>query len=196
MPRLLVEEPLVTSLRWFLPLIAVAACAGWMVGCGTEASSTFSEVGSLPPSKAATSVTPDGLAPATAPPTATPTLVADEANSTAEPVGPEAAVPPKEGPEAVDDTAKVADYQPPFPDRVDLFVPPKREGGQAASGNESAIELLGFVRVDRLRAILKVNGEVTPMAAGDTRLDLEVISVNPPNVLLQRGRQRWQATLE
>lgn len=93
----------------------------------------------------------------------------------------------------------VADYQAPFPDRVDLFVPPKRVGGApsaAQGGNDAAVELMGFVRVDRQRALLSINGEITSMAEGDSQYGVEVISVHPPNVVLQRGRQRWQATLE
>ena len=95
--------------------------------------------------------------------------------------------------------AKIADFQAPFPDRVDLFVPPKREGGAATSGqgaNDGAVELLGFVRVDRQRAVLSINGEINSLAEGDTQFGIQVISVHPPNVVLQRGRQRWQATLE
>ena len=32
-------------------------------------------------------------------------------------------------------------------------------------------------------------------AEGDQHLGIEVISINPPGVVLQRGRQRWQAPL-
>lgn len=89
-------------------------------------------------------------------------------------------------------------YEPPFPDRTDLFVPPKRVGGAPTDHGpaEASVELLGFVRVDQLKAVLSINGEVAPMAAGESRSGVDVISINPPNVLLQRGRQRWQATLE
>ncbi len=89
-------------------------------------------------------------------------------------------------------------YTPPFPDRVDLFTPPKRQGGAAIAkvGGENAVELMGFVRVDRPRAVLAINGEITTMAEGETQFGIEVISVHSPNVVLQRGRQRWQATLE
>jgi hypothetical protein len=92
----------------------------------------------------------------------------------------------------------VAEYKSPFPDRVDLFVPPKRAGGAstAQSGGENAVELMGFVRVDRPRAILAINGEISPLAEGETQAGIEVISVHPPSVVLQSGRQRWQATLE
>ena len=94
--------------------------------------------------------------------------------------------------------AAAAEYEPPFPDRIDLFVPPKRQGGAVRSGygGDNSVELMGFVRVDRPRAVLSINGEITPMAEGETQFGVEVISVQPPNVVLQRGRQRWQATLE
>jgi hypothetical protein len=95
-------------------------------------------------------------------------------------------------------TEKDAAFEAPFPDRVDLFLPPKREGGPAASqdAGDGSVELVGFVKLDRLRALLSVNGELAPVAEGGTQFGIEVISVKPPNVVLQRGRQRWQASLE
>ncbi len=88
-------------------------------------------------------------------------------------------------------------YQPPFPDRVDLFLAPKREGrSKNRNDQEDAVELLGFVNVDLQRAVLMINGAVYPVAEGDTRFGVEVISIQPPAVVLQRGRQRWQASLE
>jgi hypothetical protein len=101
-----------------------------------------------------------------------------------------------EGPLKDADSASGA-YKPPFPDRVDLFVAPKRQGGGPAQANgDNAVELMGFVRVDRQRAVLSINGEITPLAEGESQFGIEVISVRPPMVVLQRGRQRWQATLE
>lgn len=87
-------------------------------------------------------------------------------------------------------------YTPPFPNRVDLFVAPKRQGGVAHDSTERAVELMGFVRVDKPRAILSINGQVSPVSEGESVDGIEVISVTPPSVLLQRGRQRWQATIE
>lgn len=99
---------------------------------------------------------------------------------------------------AEDAKSPLAEYTPPFPDRVDLFVPPKRQGGaRIASGeNEDAVELLGFVRVDEPKVVLSINGFITPVAEGANQFGIEVISIQPPTVVLQRGRQRWQATLE
>jgi hypothetical protein len=92
----------------------------------------------------------------------------------------------------------VAEYQPPFPDRVDLFVPPKRQGGVVLKEGESedAVELLGFIRLDRQQVVLSINGQVTPIYEGASQYGIEVISITPPKVVLQRGRQRWQASLE
>jgi hypothetical protein len=91
----------------------------------------------------------------------------------------------------------VAEYQPPFPDRIDLFMPPKREGGARGQGDsDDTVQLLGFVEVDRPEAVLSINGLASPVAAGEIEDGVEVISIQPPMVLLQRGRQRWQATLE
>jgi hypothetical protein len=92
----------------------------------------------------------------------------------------------------------VAEYQPPFPDRVDLFVPPKRQGGVVLKEGESedAVELLGFIRLDRQQVVLSINGQITPIYEGASQYGIEVISITPPKVVLQRGRQRWQASLE
>jgi hypothetical protein len=90
------------------------------------------------------------------------------------------------------------DYTPPFPDRVDLFVAPKRQGGgpTAGSGSLGAVQLNGFVNVDRPRAVLTIDGQMANVAEGETQSGVEVISIQPPKVILQRGRQRWQATLD
>jgi hypothetical protein len=103
-------------------------------------------------------------------------------------------------PPTVEEDAKgaQAEYQPPFPDRIDLFVPPKRQDGMVfkEGGSEDAVELLGFVRLDKPQVVLSINGQVTPIFEGGSQYGIEVISIQPPKVVLQRGRQRWQASLE
>lgn len=91
-----------------------------------------------------------------------------------------------------------SDYTPPFPERVDLFVAPKRQGGASSMQGEGqdAVELLGFIRLDRPKVVLSVNGQIVPIDEGATQYGIEVISIQPPMVVLQRGRQRWQASLE
>jgi hypothetical protein len=91
----------------------------------------------------------------------------------------------------------VAEYQAPFPDRVDLFVPPKRQGGVRVDGDVGdAVDLVGFIRLDRQQAVLSINGQVTRIAEGASQDGVEVISIHPPSVVLQRGRQRWQDSLD
>jgi hypothetical protein len=93
--------------------------------------------------------------------------------------------------------APVTDYQAPFPNRIDLFVAPKRQGTVRTEGGSSdAVDLVGFVRLDRQQAVLSINGQVTRIAEGGEHEGIEVISIQPPNVVLQRGRQRWQDSLE
>jgi hypothetical protein len=91
----------------------------------------------------------------------------------------------------------VAGYEAPFPDRVDLFVPPKRQGGVRVEGDAGdAVDLLGFIRLDHQQAVLSINGQVTHIAEGASQDGVEVISIHPPSVVLQRGRQRWQDSLD
>jgi hypothetical protein len=106
--------------------------------------------------------------------------------------------PPEAGPTEAPAESPTEAYTPPFPDRVDLFVAPKRQGGGSGSteAGERAVELMGFIRVDEPRAILSINGQVSSIARGESIDGIEVISVQPPSVLLRRGRQRWQATIE
>lgn len=88
-----------------------------------------------------------------------------------------------------------AEYAPPFPDRIDLFVIPKRQGAPSKSQHDDVVELIGFARLDKVKALLSFNGEVSPLAEGSALYGVEVISIQPPKVVLQRGRQRWQASL-
>ena len=88
-------------------------------------------------------------------------------------------------------------FQPPYPHRENLFLAPKRSAKhENKRGIEQSVELLGFANVDGQRVILSINGDVVPMAEGAQTAGIEVISIQPPAVVLQRGRERWQATLE
>ncbi|MCA9238539.1 MAG: hypothetical protein KDA44_23870 [Planctomycetales bacterium] len=71
----------------------------------------------------------------------------------------------------------------------------KRSGPVHGSDRGESVELMGFVNVDRPRAVLTIDGQVAPVAEGDVKFGVEVISIKPPVVVLQRGRERWQASL-
>jgi len=90
-------------------------------------------------------------------------------------------------------------FAPPYPDRMTLFQAPKRQGrgGSRSTGqSETSVELLGFVNVNGPRVALAIDGLVTTIAEGEQEYGIEVISIQPPAVVLQRGRQRWQASFE
>ena len=91
-------------------------------------------------------------------------------------------------------------YKPPYPDRNQLFQSPRvRRSSLAGRGTRDGaqrVQLRGFVNLDGIRAILIVNGETNSMAAGDVSDGIEVISINPPRVTLQRSRVRWTETLQ
>ncbi len=91
-----------------------------------------------------------------------------------------------------------ADWKAPFPDRVDLFQAPRHQSKGVVRSDEQdsdAVDLLGFVNVHSPRVVIMVDGQVAPVAQGDQHMGVEVISIHPPTVVLQRGRQRWQASL-
>ncbi|MCA9240686.1 MAG: hypothetical protein KDA37_10820, partial [Planctomycetales bacterium] len=93
----------------------------------------------------------------------------------------------------------VASYMPPYPQRTDLFTPPKRvkQAARHTSGDsDDAVELMGFVTVDEPRAVLSIDGVIAALPAGGQKYGIEVISVEPPRVILQRGRNRWTASLQ
>jgi hypothetical protein len=170
---------------------ALAACSFLAAGCGKPADVTPVDAPAVKATPAVAKVTGAPIvttASTTTPPQVDPKAAAETAGD--KPTTPTPA----------DDAEKpaVAAYQPPFPDRVDLFVPPKRVGGvrMKEGDTEEAIELLGFVRVDRPKVVLSINGEVHPIYEGGSQFGIEVISIQPPKVVLQRGRQRWQASLE
>lgn len=89
-------------------------------------------------------------------------------------------------------------FTPPFPDRKDLFEPPKRAQSTVRRDEESGktVELKGFINVAGPRAVLSIDGVITPIAEGDEKYGVQVISIDGPTVVLQRGRSRWTATLE
>jgi hypothetical protein len=90
------------------------------------------------------------------------------------------------------------EFTPPFPDRTDPFEPPKRAAGMVRQGDNpgETVELKGFVNVDGPRVVLAIDGVISPLAEGGEKYGVRVISIQPPSVVLQRGRSRWTASLE
>jgi hypothetical protein len=140
-----------------------------------------------PPASAEMAALPAATAPSTEAPTTSPTAKAgdepsDDVKKDQSPASPSAE----------------ASFSPPYPDRQELFEPPKR-AQSAVRQNDiegQSIELKGFVNVDKPRVLLSIDGVITPIAEGDERYGVLVHSIQPPSVVLERGRSRWTATLE
>ncbi len=94
--------------------------------------------------------------------------------------------------------ATMALFDPPFPERLELFEPPKRAQSAVRrdDGQGETVELKGFVRVDEPRVVLSIDGVIAPIPEGGEKYGVQVIAIQPPSVVLQRGRNRWTATLE
>jgi len=92
----------------------------------------------------------------------------------------------------------VAAFTPPFPERLDLFEPPKRAQSTVRHDEDhgETVELKGFINVDQPRVVLSIDGVISIVPEGGEKYGVQVRSIEPPNVVLQRGRDRWTATLE
>jgi hypothetical protein len=132
-------------------------------------------------------------------PIATPKPVAAASGTTpAKKIEPKGAQPVSRKKEPEIAPAAVAQFSPPFPNRDDLFEPPKRAKGTVRRNEElgESVELKGFINVDRPRVVLSIDGVISSLEEGGEKYGVQVISIQPPTVVLQRGRDRWPATLE
>lgn len=158
--------------------VAIFATAVLFAGCSTGADPVESAAPPVTQAVAATlAVTPTAVAPAQSESNAAPTPeLANPKQTTAQPIA----------------------FTPPFPDRVELFEAPKRAQGTVKRDDEhgATVELKGFINVDQPRVVLSIDGVVSPVPEGGEKYGVQVISIQPPSVVLQRGRNRWTTTLE
>ena len=90
-------------------------------------------------------------------------------------------------------------FMPPYADRTDMFSPPTRAAFQKQGPTDQGfgtITLQGFANVHGLKAVLLVNGVIAPLSVGEKLKDLQVIAIEPPKVVLQRGRERWTTSMD
>jgi hypothetical protein len=95
-------------------------------------------------------------------------------------------------------SARAVEFKPPFPERADLFEAPKRAQSTVRRDDEhgQTVELKGFVNVGEPSAVLSIDGVLSSVPEGGEKYGVQVISIQPPKAVLQRGRSRWTATLE
>lgn len=101
-------------------------------------------------------------------------------------------------PKASDQVARaLAAYQPPFPERQEMFVPPKQSAeSRHVQAEGGAVELKGFVEVDQPRVILDIDGTIAALPVGTERFGVKVVAIEGGKVTLERNRTRWTATFD
>jgi hypothetical protein len=181
----------------YLPRAAILAATVALLALGCSSNNPVEQNAGVTPAASAPStdkpIIPDSVRHAAEQPAKT-----EQSKPPEPPKSTDAAPTPTLADNVPEEKPAIAQYTPPFPDRVDLFVPPKRQGGARVKEGEveDHVELLGFIRVDRPQVVLSVNGQITAIPEGATQFGVEVISIQEPKVVLQRGRQRWQASIE
>lgn len=92
-----------------------------------------------------------------------------------------------------------AAWTPPFPNRNDPFQPPRYGRRRPRTDTADAADrvvLMGFANVGEPKALLAIDGVVTPLPEGGEAEGVKVFSIAPPKAVLQRGRTRWTASIE
>jgi hypothetical protein len=88
-------------------------------------------------------------------------------------------------------------FQPPFPQREELFLPPDLSSlarlPDRLDGQDVVVR--GFVNFQGQRVVLEINGAVRVLKEGEQHQGVEVRSIAPPAVSLQRGSHRWTLQL-
>jgi hypothetical protein len=85
-------------------------------------------------------------------------------------------------------------FEPPYPDRHELFAPP--DPAQVSQQRTPlSVALRGFVEFEGRCVLLEIDGKVNVLRAGQECQGIEVISIDPPGVTLQSGGHRWTAQL-
>lgn len=91
----------------------------------------------------------------------------------------------------------MASYVAPFPERTNMFVPPKdAPRSSSAPLTEGDVQLRGLVNVGEPRAILDIEGATALVGVGDEKFGVRVVSIDDRRVVLERGATQWTASLD
>ncbi len=91
-----------------------------------------------------------------------------------------------------------AAFEPPYPHRTNPFQQPNVEQIARSGLLESTggvIQLKGFSNNGQSRVLLAMDDRLAPLAEGDEWFGVKIIEINPPRVILQRGRIRWTESI-
>jgi len=92
------------------------------------------------------------------------------------------------------------DYQPPYPNRTDMFALPRSLANKGPSvlnhrPGPARFIVKGFVNVGRPQVLLAIDGEIAALGVGEERGGAKVVEIAPPQVTFERGRRRWTQSL-
>ncbi len=91
----------------------------------------------------------------------------------------------------------MADYVAPYPERLEMFAPPKMsQTSRQRSDGEGGVQLMGVVDVGEPRAVLDIEGATTLLAVGSEKYGVKVVAIQQRTVILERGQVRWSAAIE
>ncbi len=104
---------------------------------------------------------------------------------------------PESSPPATEEDRGGVTFEYPFPDREDLFLPPTTKSltHESRVKRDGDVVLMGFADVGGVRTVLKIDGIVTSLRVGETRGDIRVLAIEPPEVNLQHGERQWTESL-
>ncbi len=90
-------------------------------------------------------------------------------------------------------------FEPPYPHRTNPFLRPDSRQF-VTSENQwtdqiTPVQLKGFIKVGTPRVLLAIDGNVLAVQEGQERAGVRVITIDPPQVVLQRGSIRWAEKL-
>ncbi len=92
---------------------------------------------------------------------------------------------------------ETAEFEPPYPQRLELFQPPRTDEPAAAQAQprETEVQLKGFAQAGELKALLRIDGQLTALRVGQVVGSLELVSISPPQVTLRRDGRSWVESL-
>lgn len=94
---------------------------------------------------------------------------------------------------------RIADFDAPYPERVDPFSFPEGAPVDDQEGTTittvAQVEVLGFANVDEPRVFLRTKEITRSLGVGDVTDGVEVIAIKAPAVELRMGSLVWTATM-
>lgn len=91
----------------------------------------------------------------------------------------------------------MVEYIAPYPDRGDLFVPPKSAPRAASSSTrEGNVVLRGLVNVGEPQAVLDIEGATALVSEGGEKYGVKVLKIDERKVTLARGATQWTTSLD